>query len=186
MKSRQHGRATAARAVGVAAAALLIATAATAETRPRPQLTGNLAKDVASTIGLAPAAAPAETPDALWKQIQSASLADLQYAQALADNVASQGSKLRSACYAVWITTIQQSQGTGLKAANGQPLAQPDPHVFSSFEQLAEIADNLQPTGPLMSACAPAWTALKLSAMQFFTMVVGGGASLAALGLTVP
>jgi hypothetical protein len=58
--------------------------------------------------------------------------------------------------------------------------------VFSSFEQLAEVAETLQPTGPLMAACAPAWTALKLTATQFFTMAVTGAVGLSALGIAIP
>jgi hypothetical protein len=127
-----------------------------------------------------------ETPDQLWKQIQSASVADLKYAKALADNVGSSGAKLRSACYGAWITTIEQSQGIGLNGASGASPTLPDPHVFSSFEQIAQVADNLQPTGPLMSACAPVWTALRLSAMQFITLVVSGAAGLSVLGVTIP
>ncbi len=56
----------------------------------------------------------------------------------------------------------------------------------TSFEQLAEIADALQPTGPLMAACAPAWTALRLTAVQFFTLAVSGAAGLSALGIAIP
>ena len=133
-----------------------------------------------------PAAAPIATPDELWKKIQAASANDLKYAKALADSVGSPGAKLRSACYGAWITTIEQAQGVGLKDANGNALTQPEPHVFSSFEQLAEVAETLQPTGPLMAACAPAWTALKLSATQFFTMAVSGVVGLSALGIAIP
>src|SRR5215813_3794744 len=132
------------------------------------------------------AAAPKTSPDDLWRKIQAANAADLRYAKALADSAGSPGAKLRSACYGAWIVTIEQTQGLGLKDANGNALTQPDPHVFSSFEQLAEVAETLQPTGPLMSACAPAWTALKLSAIQFFTMVASGAAGLSALGIAIP
>jgi hypothetical protein len=126
------------------------------------------------------------TPDELWKKIQSASAADLTYAKALADAVASPGAKLRSACYGAWITTIEQAQGVGLKDAGGNLLTLPDPHLFSSFEQLAEVAETLQPAGPLMAACAPAWTALRLTATQFFTMAVTGVVGLSALGIAIP
>jgi hypothetical protein len=37
-----------------------------------------------------------------------------------------------------------------------------------------------------MAACAPAWTALKLSATQFFTMAVSGVVGLSALGIAIP
>ena len=126
------------------------------------------------------------TPEQLWNKIQSASAADLKYAKALADAVGSPGAKLRSACYGAWITTIEQAQGAGLKDESGNPLVQPEPHVFSSFEQLAEVSETLQPAGPLMVACAPAWTALKLTATQFFTMAVTGVVGLSALGIALP
>ena len=38
-------------------------------------------------------------------------------------------------------------------------------------------------TGTLMAACAPAWTALRLTATQFFTMAVTGAVGLSALGV---
>ena len=144
---------------------------------------------VAAELGGAirrPAAAPMPAPEELWKKIQAANAADLRYAKALADSVGSPGAKLRSACYGAWIVTIEQAQGVGLRDGNGNALTQTDPHVFSSFEQLAEVADALQPTGPLMAACAPAWTALKLTAAQFFTLAVSGAVGLSALGIAIP
>jgi hypothetical protein len=144
---------------------------------------------VAAELGGAirrPAAAPMAAPKELWKKIQAANAADLRYAKALADSVGSPGAKLRSACYGAWIVTIEQAQGVGLKDGNGNALTQPDPHAFSSFEQLAEVADALQPTGPLMAACAPAWTALRLTAVQFFTLAVSGTVGLSALGIAIP
>jgi hypothetical protein len=133
-----------------------------------------------------PARARIATPDQLWKKIQAANAADLKYAKALADSVGSPGAKLRSACYGAWIVTIEQAQGAGLKDTSGNALTPPEPHAFSSFEQLAEVAEGLQPTGPLMAACAPAWTALRLTAVQFFTLVLSGGVGLSALGIVIP
>ena len=133
-----------------------------------------------------PAAAPIATPVELLKKIQAADAADLRYAKALADAVGSPGAKLRSACYGAWIVTIEQAQGVGLKDASGNAPTPSDPHAFSSFEQLAEVAEALQPTGPLMAACAPAWTALKLTAVEFFTMAVTGAVGLSALGIAIP
>src|SRR5262249_7010789 len=133
-----------------------------------------------------PAAAPVAAPGPLWKKIQAANAADLRYAKALADSVGSPGAKLRSACYGASIVTIEQVQGTGLKDAGGNAPTPPDPHAFSSFEQFSEVADALQPAGPLMVACAPAWTALKLSAVQFFTLAVTGAVGLSALGIAIP
>jgi hypothetical protein len=127
-----------------------------------------------------PAAAPMAGPEPLWKKIQAANAADLRYAKALADSAGSPGARLRSACYGAWIVAIEQTQGVGLKDANGNVLTPPEPHAFSSFEQFSEVADALQPTGPLMIACAPAWTAFKLTAVQFFTLAVSGAVGLSA------
>jgi hypothetical protein len=156
-----------------------------AAAQSRPKLPDPL-KVAAELSGAIPKRGAAATPEELWKKIQAASTADLKYAKALADAAGSPGAKLRSACYGAWIATIEQAQGAGLKDAGGSPLAQPDPHVFSSFEQVAEIAETLQPTGPLMAACAPAWTALKLTATQFFTLAVSGTVGLSALGIVIP
>jgi hypothetical protein len=131
-------------------------------------------------------AAPMAAPEQLWRKIQAANAADLKYAKALADSVGSPGARLRSACYGAWIVTIEQAQGAGLKDAGGNAPAPPQPHAFSSFEQLAEVADALQPTAPLMAACAPAWTALRLTAVQFFTLAVSGAVGLSALGVAIP
>jgi hypothetical protein len=144
---------------------------------------------VAAELGAAmrrPAAAQIAPPKGLWKKIQAANAADLRYAKALADSAGSPGAKQRAACYGAWIVTVEQAQGVGLKDANGNVLTPPEPHVFSSFEQFSEVADALQPTGPLMVACAPAWTALKLSAVQFFTLAVTGAVGLSALGIAIP
>src|SRR5215472_17135957 len=162
---------------------LLAPSLATAQSKPPDPLR------VAAQLGGAvskPAASPIATPKDLWKKIQAASASDLKYAKALADAAGSPGAKLRSACYGAWIATIEQAQGIGLKDANGNALTQPAPHVFSSFERLAEVAETLQPAGPLMSACAPAWTALRLTATQFFTMAVSGVVGLSALGIAIP
>ncbi|SRR5579871_3711011 len=164
---------------------LLAPSLAIAQSKPRLPDPVKIAAELGGAIPK-PAAAQIATPEELWKKIQAANAADLRYAKALADSVGSPGAKLRSACYGAWITTIEQAQGMGLKDANGNPLTQPEPHVFSSFEQLAEVAETLQPTGPLMAACAPAWTALKLTATQFFTMAVSGAVGLAALGISIP
>jgi len=156
-----------------------------AMTQSKPRVPLRVAAPLGGTI-LRPAPTPIATPEALWKKIQAANAVDLTYAKALADSVGSPGAKLRSACYAALIVTIAQAQGPGLKDASGNPLTQPNPHAFSSFEQLAEVAEALQPTGPLMAACAPAWTALRLNAVQFFTLVLSGGVGLSALGIVVP
>ena len=162
---------------------LLTPSVAAAQSRPKPPDPLKIAAELGGAI---PKSGAGTTPEDLWHKIQAANAADLKYAKALADAVGSPGAKLRSACYGAWIATIEQAQGVGLKDAGGNPLVQPEPHLFSSFEQLAEVAETLQPTGPLMAACAPAWTALKLTATQFFTMAVTGTVGLSALGIAIP
>jgi hypothetical protein len=155
---------------------------------PLPAGVGNPLRIAAERGGAFPKRAPLQiaTPDELWRKIMAANAADLQYAKALADSIGSGPARQRAACYEALIVTIGQAQGVSLKDVNGNALTPPDPHVFSSFEQIAEVAEALQPAGPLMAACAPAWTALKLSALQFFTLAVSGAAGLAALGVAIP
>ena len=164
---------------------LFVPSLAMAQSRPRLPDPLKVAAQLGGAISR-PAAAPIATPEELWRKIQAANAADLRYAKALADSVGSPGAKLRSACYGAWIVTIEQTQGVGLKDASGNALTPPDPHVFSYFEQRAEVADALQPTGPLMAACAPAGSALKLTAVQFFTLAVSGAVGLSALGIAIP
>ena len=162
---------------------LLAPSLATAQSKPSVPL------KVAAQLGGAiskPAALPIATPKDLWKKIQAARASDLKYAKALADAAGSPGAKLRSACYGAWIATIEQAEGIGVRDANGTPLTPPEPDVFGTFERLVEVSETLQPAGPLMVACAPAWTALKLSATQFFTMAVTGAVGLSALGIAIP
>jgi hypothetical protein len=164
---------------------LLAPSLAIAQSKTRPPDPLKVAADLGGPIRR-PAAAPMAGPEPLWRKIQAANAADLRYAKALADSVGSPGAKQRSACYGAWIVTIEQAQGVGLKDANGNVLSLPDPHAFSSFEQFSEVADALQPTGPLTAACAPAWTALRLTAVQFFTLAVSGAVGLSALGIAFP
>jgi hypothetical protein len=164
---------------------LLLPSLAIAQSKTRLPDPLNIAAERGGAIRRS-ALVPIAAPEQLWKKIQAAKAADLRYAKALADSVGSPGAKLRAACYAAWIVTIEQVQDTGLKDAGGNAPPPPEPHVFSSFEQVAEVADALQPTGLLMAACAPAWTALKLTAAQFFTLAVSGAVGLSALGIVIP
>lgn len=157
--------------------------------RTAPALTGNPVADVQNAIkgnANSTTSSAALSPDQLWQKIINANVLDLTYAKALADNVQSAGSKLRSACYGAILTTVQQANGINLKDGSGNALTQPDPHIISDFEKLAQIADNLQATSPLMAACSPVATAVKQDVTQLIAVVVGGGASLAMLGISIP
>lgn len=146
--------------------------------RPHPpQITGDIVADTKANFGAEGGA------EGLWQKIVTASLDDLRYAKALADNTGTTGGKMRSACYGALITANQQANGIGLKDSAGAAITKPDPALVTNFEQIAEVADNLQPTSPLIVACAPVANAVKQSVTQIITMVITGAASLAALGI---
>src|SRR5215467_9350541 len=125
-----HTPAVPASAVPVLLILLLTPTVAAAQSKPKLPDPLKVAAEMGGAI---PKSGAITTPEELWKKIRAASAADLKYARALADAVGSPGAKLRSACYGAWIATIEQAQGVGLKDAGGNPLVQPEPHVFSSF-----------------------------------------------------
>ncbi len=153
------------RAIIFACLAVLISTSAYAQTK-KPQLPFDPLH--LNQVAASDAQVDANL-DQLWQKIVSATQADLTYAKALADNVASPGSKLRSACYGALLLANQQANGTTLVDATGKPLVAPNPDAISKFEQAAELVDNLQPTAPVMAACAPAANAVKQSVAQLLT-----------------
>ena len=123
--------------------------------------------------GSSTALAPADL-QTLWGKIVGAAQADLVYAKALADNVGSPGSKLRSACYAALILANKQANGLDLVDASGTPMTIPEPHVITSVEQAAELVDNLSATAPLSATCAPAANALSQNVTQFIGAILSG------------
>jgi hypothetical protein len=132
-------------------------------------------------------AASLPSPAELWQQIINKDLpADLNYAKALADNAATPNSKLRSQCYAALITANAQANGANLKNADGSPMTMPDPALISHGEQAMELIDNLQPTAPVVSSCAPAANALKIGALNFISLVTTGAVLKAVTGGIFP
>jgi hypothetical protein len=127
-----------------------------------------------------------ESPEQVWKQIVTAATADLTYAEALADNAATPNSKLRSNCYAALITANQQANGVNLKDGAGNPLTTPDPAIITKAEQGLELIDNLQPSSPLVVACAPAANAVRIGVLAFINTVVTGAALKAATAGILP
>ncbi len=127
-----------------------------------------------------------ETPAQVWQQIIAAATADLTYAKALADNAATPNSKLRSTCYAALIVANQQANGVNLKNVDGSPMTMPDPAVITKAEQGLELIDNLQPSSPLVVACAPAANAVRMGVLAFVNTVVTGAALKAASGGLLP
>jgi hypothetical protein len=153
----------------------------------KPVVTGNPIEDLKADFSNAPGGPSAPSPAALWQQIVNRDLpADLSYAKALADNAATPNSKLRSTCYAALITANQQANGLNLKNADGSPMTMPDPALISKAEQAMELIDNLQPTSPVVSSCAPAANALKIGVLQFISAVTTGAVLKAATGGILP
>lgn len=160
-----------------------------------PAVTGNLAKDIKTDLentkdagaALSKATTSAKMDlDQLWAKLQEASIKDLQYAQALATATATPGGKMRAACWGAWVTVVQNQQGVNAVDASGKPLgAAPDPKLFTSAEQLAEVSDSLQASSPFMVACQPVANALKMDIMKLVTTVVGGGATLGTFGVAL-
>lgn len=140
----------------------------------------------------------------LWQQIVAAAIPDLEYANALALTPSAPcapavppatapscpgptpGGLIRSQCWTAIINANKQAAGVGLKNPDGTLMTAPVPpaNAFTSVEQLAEVMDNLSPTGPLFSGCAAAAQAAKMNVLNFIGLAVGGAAGFAALGVT--
>lgn len=170
-------------------ACIAISTPAMAQLK-KPAVTGDLAKDLQTDFSNNQAAgtpSPKLDLNALWTKMQQVSIADLQYAKALADGTKTSGGTMRSACWGAWIAAVQAQQGINAVGPDGKPLGtKPDPAVFTTFEQLAEVVDSLQPTSPFMVACTPVANAFRQNVLQLVTMVVSGATSLGALGVAIP
>jgi hypothetical protein len=120
----------------------------------------------------------------IWDKIVNASFPDLQYASALAASAGTPGASVRKQCWDALLVANKTASGIGLKDANGNALIKPDPHLFADVEQLAQVIDNLAPTGPLFTACAGAAQLAKTNTLTFINAIVTGASGLAALGIT--
>jgi len=129
------------------------------------QLTGNLKKDA----------------QAVWDKIVAASDKDLEYASQLAANAGTPSSGIRKQCWDAILATNQQANGLNLKDANGNPIPQPDPKLFTQIEQAAEVLDALSPQGKLFTSCAGAAQLAQANVLQFINAAVTGVAGLAKL-----
>jgi hypothetical protein len=156
-----------------------------------PAVTGDLKKDLntdAQNLGLIPKslvvtptgniAADLQT---LWAKIIGAADVDLAYASKMAASAATPASAVRKQCWDAIIVVNMQANGQNLKNADGSVMAKPDPHVFTDVESLAEVVDNLSPSGPLFTACAGAAQLAKTNVLTFINAVVTGAAGLAAM-----
>lgn len=135
-------------------------------TQAKPKMiTGNVEKDL----------------QGLWDKIVASSIADLNYAAAMAKSANTQTSGIRLQCINAIIVLNQQASGANLKNADGTPMVKPDPHVFTDVESLAEVIDNLSPQGPLFVNCAGAAQLAKTNVLTFVNAVITGAAGFAAM-----
>jgi len=145
----------------------------------RPALTGDPIKDIGNAINPG-APGSSGTPDLmnLWNKLVAADIQpDLKYASALAGAANTSSSKVRKQCLDAIIALNDQASGANLKNADGTPMAKPDKHVVTDIEQLAEVVDNLAPTGPLFTSCAGAAELAKASTLAFVNAIVTGVAA---------
>lgn len=171
----------------------LVATAPSAEAAQLKPLavTGDLKKDLntdGQNLGLVPPSLQvtptgnvAKDLQAIWEKIITASTTDLTYASKLAASANTPASAVRKQCWDAIVTINNQASGLNLKNADGTPLAKPDPHAFTDVETLAEVVDNLSPSGPLFTACAGAAQLAKTNVLTFVNAVVTGAAGIAAM-----
>jgi hypothetical protein len=117
----------------------------------------------------------------LWQKIVASSIADLNYAAAMAASANTTTSGVRLQCLKAIIVLNEQASGANLKNPDGSLMAKPDPHLFTDVESLAEIVDNLSPQGPLFVNCAGAAQLAKTNVLTFVNAVVTGAAGFAAM-----
>jgi hypothetical protein len=156
-----------------------------------PAVTGDLKKDltmdgqnlglIPPSLQVTPTGNPGKDLQAVWDKIVNASTTDLTYASKLAASANTPASGVRKQCWDAIITINNQASGLNLKNADGTPMTKPDPHAFTDVETLAEVIDNLSPSGPLFTACAGAAQLAKTNVLTFVNAVVTGAAGMAAM-----
>lgn len=163
---------------------VLVSGAAFAQGLPRlktPQQVGQDLGILPKSLVVEPTGNVAKDLQAIWEKIVTASTVDLTYASKLAAAANTPASAIRKQCWDAIIVINNQASGANLKAADGTVLAKPDPHAFTDVETLAEVIDNLSPSGPLFTACAGAAQLAKTNVLTFVNAVVTGAAGIAAM-----
>ena len=87
----------------------------------------------------------------LLKKLQDVTLADLQYADALAQ---AHSNQISHTCYAAWINWIQAEQAA-TTGPDGKRPPLPTIHIFTDIEKALDLMHALQPTSAISIACAP-------------------------------
>lgn len=164
---------------------------------PTPGLTGDPIKDIQSASAQKKQEAIAngnQSVEDLVAAIQKLALPDFQYALAMSkatNNVVS------TPCWQAWVdlVTAQQSTlmgpGAPVLDASGKPtvdasgkpvlgpaqvLVEPDPHLFTSIEQISELLANLRPDSTLSLGCSGLAAAAGKDTGTLITGILSGGA----------
>ena len=127
--------------------------------------------------------APGNPLDELAARIAKLSLADFQYAAALAHAT---GNTVTMTCWDEWVKLISAQQSP-LKDAQGNPLEEPAVHLATDIERLSEMIRQMQPNSELSVACAPmAQTAQKDVGVLIGAVLSGGAMGLFKLPFAIP
>jgi hypothetical protein len=146
-------------------------------------LTGDPIRDIGNAIGGQKPAALNE-PEDIAAKIRALSLPDFKYAAALAHAT---GNAVSAPCWDMWVKLITAQQQPLTDPATGQPMAEPDPHLFTSIERLSEAIHQLLPESDLSVACAPLAQAAKKDVGVLIGSVLSGSAlSLFKLPIPIP
>ena len=131
---------------------LLLAASASAQV-PRRQPTGNPIVDIGNAIKgeqqQSTAARNASTEDLVGK-LGKLALPDFEFALAMSkatNNVVS------TPCWQAWVDLLSAQQKP-LIGTDGQPVAEPDPHLATSVEKISELLAALRPDSTLSTGCA--------------------------------
>ena len=116
--------------------------------------------------------APQNPLDELAAKIAKLSLADFQYAAALAHAT---GNTVTMTCWDEWVKLISAQQSP-LKDAQGNPLEEPPIHLATDIERLSEMIRQMQPNSELSVACAPMAQAAQKDVGVLIGAVLSGGA----------
>jgi hypothetical protein len=157
---------------------LLCALAAPAQAQsrpPAPRPTGNPIVDIGNAIAgqkqQATVSRNADTEDLVGK-LGKLALPDFEFALAMSkatNNVVS------TPCWQAWVDLLTAQQKP-LLGADGQPLAEPDPHLATSVEKISELLAALRPDSTLSTGCAALAGAAGKDAATLIQGILGGGA----------
>jgi len=155
----------------LAAGVLLLAGPALAQTR-KP-LTGDPTKDIPNIFNQGQPQKPSQNPlDELAAKIAKLSLADFQYAAALAHAT---NNTVTASCWDEWVKLVTAQQSP-LKDAQGNVLEEPPVHLATDIERLSEMIRQMQPNSELSVACAPMAQAAQKDVGVLIGAVLSGGA----------